>query len=503
MSAAPQMQAPQTCEDRDLEWARCEASPEYFIATYVQIKHQRRWVPFALWPAQSEALHAFSDHKKIAVLKARQNGLSWLALAYGLWRLIFRPGSTVLVLSLREEEALALVRDRLKPMFSRLPEWMRPQASSEGVKHWTLEATLDDSGNPVRSVCVALPSNRGDSYSADVVIVDEADLIPRLGTLLESVEPTIEDNPTGHLFLISRVNPDDPGSAFQRIYSHAVQGEGDWHPVFLGWRANPNRTDEWHRKRCAEALERDGSLDAVRSQYPETPEEALAPRSQNKRIPPRWMEQVTDLMEPQHFEGAPALPGLRLYVEPVPGRAYIASVDPSEGLETGDASPTQIVDKVTGEQCAVLDAHLDPTGEGPRATAALCRYYNKAPAIVERNNHGHAYIAALHRLGVQVLPGPDGKPGWNATSSSKPQGWDVAASAVREVDCIIHDRKTALQVGAIDRTTLAHPGKRKGATACDDLAQSWMLAMVARAQPGVGTAQAPEVPSIMPTLQHW
>lgn len=511
MSAAPDTLAPPaglTEEEIEHELLMCSMSPEYFIDTYVKIKHRKRWVPFKLWPEQLGALRAMFDHKKLAVLKSRQVGMTWLALAKILWRLIFRPGSAALILSLREEEALALVRMRLKPMFERLPAWMRPEAASEGVKHWTLATgedqpdveglpTLPSSGPKIYSTCVALPSNRGDSYTADDVLVDEADLIPRLSTLLESLEPTVEDNPDASLTLLSRAEKDNPESTFKTICRAAIDGESDYHLVFLSWRANPDRTQRWYTKLCASVERRDGSLDAVHSAYPATPEEALAPRSQNKRIPGAWLRLVYTERRPLELPATapPIAAGLRVYAPPIPGVRYVVGADCADG-SGGDDSAAVVARHDTGEVVAILAGQFEPKVDYPDQLRMLARWYNQAGILIERNNMGIAVVAACQKLKLKVLTGMDSKPGWlttntpNAVNASKVEMWNRAAAAVKQGDCALYDARLYHQLVAIDRKTLSHPEKSKGKRRVDDEATAFALAMAARAQP---TAKPPEV----------
>ena len=81
-----------------VEWLKCAASPAYFTTCYVWIYRASSsgvddlpaWAPFDLWPAQVRTLRRMARASRLVVLKARQLGLSWLALAYALWLMTFR-----------------------------------------------------------------------------------------------------------------------------------------------------------------------------------------------------------------------------------------------------------------------------------------------------------------------------------------------------------------------------------------------------------------------------
>src|SRR5690554_4757679 len=100
------------------EWLSCSLSVTYFVLHYVSIYNatMQAWIPFELWPAQTKVLAAMQTESKLVILKARQLGLSWLSLAYALHVLIFQSPSTVLLFSLKEGEAVELLR-RLRQMY--------------------------------------------------------------------------------------------------------------------------------------------------------------------------------------------------------------------------------------------------------------------------------------------------------------------------------------------------------------------------------------------------
>src|SRR5690606_11821483 len=161
-----------------LEWLKCSRSFGYFADTYCHIYDATAgdWVPFRLWPAQHEVARLLVDRLLVIILKARQLGLTWLVLAFALWLMLYRPAATVLLFSRRDDEAVHLLDDRLKGMYRRLPEWMHVREVLTDSGHtWQLS-----NGSEAR----AFPTTAGDSYTATLAIVDEADLVPDLGRLM-------------------------------------------------------------------------------------------------------------------------------------------------------------------------------------------------------------------------------------------------------------------------------------------------------------------------------
>lgn len=475
MTAMPLAAATERIADIASEYAACRRSFVYFVHHHVKIydKRVKRWVPFRLWPAQVRAAQDITAHLLICCLKARQLGMTWLFLAHKLWRMLYGGECAVLLFSLRDTEAIHLLDDRLKGMYRRLPGWMKARRVVKNDRHvFSLS-----NGSEAR----AFSTRSGDSYAATDVLVDEADLVPNLGELLSRCGPTIDGG--GYLGLLSRSDKTQPESLFKAIYRGAKRGENAYHPIFLPWSARPDRTSEWYARQCQDALTNFGSLDPVHEQYPATDAEALAPATLDKRIPAKWLLDVYSELAPLHLPGAPLLDGLRVYRAPDPSGSYVIGGDPAEGLKGGDDSALCVKDRATGESVAHLAGKYEPKREFPAAAAALSRYFNQAPALPERNNHGHAFIAGLEDEGVEVLCGPDGRPGWNQTAGNKADVYATYTEAVkvarRDGAHLLHDFRVYTQLSQIDRATLAHPGKRRGQTAVDDEATAEVLAQVA------------------------
>lgn len=261
------MQAPVLSQlDRSIEWHLCAKSPAYFVRNYCYIYDPgaKDWIPFDLWPFQEETLHTIHSNQLIVILKARQLGLTWLMLAYGLWLMLFHPISHILLFSLREIEAIDLASDnRLRGMYRRLPAWMRGNIShlADDKKLWKL-------GN--ESTARAFATGTGDSYQASFALVDEADLIPDLDEMLGRIKPTIDAG--GKLVLLSRVDKRAPKSPFKQIFQAARLGQNNYAPVFIPWFAHPKRDQAWYDQQVRDMI----SQDDLWEQYPATEQEALA-----------------------------------------------------------------------------------------------------------------------------------------------------------------------------------------------------------------------------------
>ena len=184
---------------------------------------------------------------------------------------------------------------------------------------------------------------------------------------------------------------------------------------------------------------------------------------------------------------------LRVYRQPDTARQYVIGVDCAEGVKGGDDSTAVVLDKLTGECVAVLAGEYEPTEHHPALITLLSRWYNAAPVLIERNNHGHAVIGSCKRHGVVCCNGLDGRAGWQTTALSKSQAYGEANAYLLEAErdgaILLHDSRLKEQLASIDRVTLKGPGKGRVAKV-DDEAMAWILAMQARRSSPIAQARS-------------
>lgn len=357
--------------------------------------------------------------------------------------------------------------ERIKGIYDRLPSWMQP-----GIKKRNTEEIQFRNGSRIRSFA----STGGRSFTANLAVVDEADHLQQsqnLETLLDAVEPTVNDG--GRLVLISTSNKDKPESHFKAIYRNAVEGKNAYTPLFLPWGARPTRDQDWYEEQKRDKFNNTGSLDSLYQEYPETVEQALAPRSLNKRIPFNWLQQCYVSMDAieipaPHFPKPPSIPKLKIYQLPFMRKKYCISGDPAEGNPTSDESSCHVIDVETGEECANLIGLFEPETFADYI-ADIAIWFNHASAMIERNNHGHAVLVVLRRRKIKIMQGHDGKPGWLSSPKGKAMLYARAASCFQHGEVTIHDFGTLTQLQSIEGNTLRAPEGQ-----FDDRADSFAMA---------------------------
>lgn len=250
-------------------------SCQYFIENFVKIEDRdaaELAVPFTLWPKQVIALLSFITNKLNIVLKARQLGLTWLALAYAIWRMVHQSGYAVVAMSKREEDAKELTR-RVGFILKYLPCTMI-QEKKTGVKWngvtWegtTLSVTINHPGKEP-SVFNSLTSaqDSGRSLTANLVILDEWAFQQWAREIWASAYPTINRPSGGQVIGLSTAKR---MTLFEEIWRKATQGVNTFARIFLPWDTDPRRTPEWYEQTKKDLA------DSYKAEYPNTPEEAF------------------------------------------------------------------------------------------------------------------------------------------------------------------------------------------------------------------------------------
>ena len=258
---------------RRAEAAYCQKHPEYFVQNYVKIEDKDApglLVPFRLWPGQKQALAAFAGHRLNVVLKARQLGLTWLALAEAARLLALEPGRTVVGLSRSEDEARELVR-RMGVILRGMPEFAAP--AGEEPPGWdgptfkvtALTVTVCWPQGPDGAFrAFASGPSVGRSFTADLVIIDEWAFQQYAHEIWASAFPVVNRPSGGRVIGLSTIRR---GTLFEELYTDPDNG---FCKIFLPWNTDPRRDAAWYRRTLA-AL----GQDRTRQEYPATPQEAL------------------------------------------------------------------------------------------------------------------------------------------------------------------------------------------------------------------------------------
>lgn len=250
----------------EAERRRADADMPYFVEAYGHVAAAVQGappIPFKLWPpvesaaercigarCQREVLEAFLAENLLVVLKARQLGLTWLALHFAYWLMARNPETPrakVLALSKKEDDATKLLR-RLRRINALLPPYMA-LAEDKDTRGSLTRYKLAGRGE-----CQSLVSNpdAARSEQADLFLWDEAAFTRNQGfeDTWTAAESTLGD--FGRAILISTGNgseevPGD-GQGFAQLFGKALVGEDGMRAIFLPDDVHPARNEEWAQR---------------------------------------------------------------------------------------------------------------------------------------------------------------------------------------------------------------------------------------------------------------
>lgn len=263
------------------KWRAAKSSCETFIQKHVKIEDrdavergEELAVPFTLWAGQLSALGTFLLVRLSIVLKARQLGLTWLALSYAAWRMVFNPGYSVVALSKREDDAKELTR-RMEFILRYLPKWMIQEKKTvapgfygpvwESTK--TTVTIYHPNGEPSSFKAETSGPDSGRSFTANLVILDEWAFQQFAEDIWSAAYPTI-NRPTGGQVIGLSTNK--RGSLFEKNCQDAIRGANNFKLIFLNVFTDPRRTHEWYEQTKIDLP------DSWMQEYPETIEQAFS-----------------------------------------------------------------------------------------------------------------------------------------------------------------------------------------------------------------------------------
>jgi hypothetical protein len=184
---------------------------------------------------------------------------------------------------------------------------------------------------------------------------------------------------------------------------------------------------------------------------------------------------------------------LEVWLKPIPGREYLAAVDPAGGGSEGDYAAIEMLDAQTGLQCAEYQGRCGLKELAERA-AALAREYNGAMLIVERNNHGAGVLAYLTDVvRYRRMYQQEGQTGWLTTALSRPRILQEVERALNEGGKSLMSARLLREMKTFVRDSRGRTGAAQGQH--DDLVMAMGIALAARAEAPAGLAVRPIAPA--------
>jgi terminase large subunit-like protein len=363
--------------------------------------------PQAGWYWQRGVLDEWLAHPLNLVLKARQIGITWLGSGYALWKLLTKPGTRALIVSINEDEAVKVV-NRLFDMFNSLPRHLQFEAKITKPTRDARPTTLIEFTFPdgrISSV-VGLPSTRraGHGEVGTLVLLDEYSRHEYARDSWKAMFPVADNG--GQILVISTANgvsneQTGEGNYFHHLFVNAE--DLGIHAQFLPWSLHPDRDEYWYTH-VAKALP---AYDRA-EQFPRSPEdafintgecwfdlEALAWYSEHHPLDPlgrlKFIPDPSGSRAKLHWSEQGQV---WVYEKPDSAREYAIGADVATGRGM-DYSSAFVIDLSRMALCAEFHGKVD-ADEFAEQLHFLGRWYGTARIAVEMGGgYGEPVIVAL------------------------------------------------------------------------------------------------------------
>jgi Terminase RNaseH-like domain len=171
---------------------------------------------------------------------------------------------------------------------------------------------------------------------------------------------------------------------------------------------------------------------------------------------------------------------LLVWLPPQPKKEYIIGVDPASGSSDGDNTCAQVIERVSGMQCAELLGHFDPRETAIRVEK-LARHYNNALVAVERNNHGHAVLATLRERYANTYENAlDKTKGLVTTTTTRPMMIQVLGDLIFDHPDLLSSARLLRECRTFLRKKDGSSGACSGAH--DDMVMAMAMALFVRSE---------------------
>lgn len=365
-----------------IEYKKCLASPTYFMKNYVKIKHPLRGtIKFDLFKFQEETLQAFHDYQFNIILKSRQMGISTLVASYSLWLMTFYKDKTILLISLKQDDAKDVVT-KVRDAYIALPTWLKIKCLEDNRLSLKFE-----NGSQIKAASTTKKSGVGQALS--LLIIDEAALIEDAEELWTSAQPTLSTGGNG----IILSTPRGVGNFFHKMWQGAeldnkdgTVGKNGFHPINLPWNLHPERNDEWRRIEG----EKQGNPKKASQEY-----DCNFLASGDNVIDLNIVEfyKKSRVKDPVEVRGIDKC--LWIWEYPDYSHTYVVSADVARG-DGEDFSACHVLD-ITGEKPTQVAEYKGTLGtkEFGNFLVVLATEYNNSLLIVERENVGWATLQQI------------------------------------------------------------------------------------------------------------
>jgi hypothetical protein len=214
---------------------KCKKSFTFFCENFCKVKHPSAGIiPFKLFEYQKKSVKIFKEKDRVIYRKCRQSGISTLTGAYALWSGMFFPNKQILIVSKRDEDAIAYLSRNVKFVYEHLPELFYEAfgdpRSASSRKHKPLLQNNDHTigffhGSSIKSLTSSKDTLR--SNAASLVIIDEAAFINEMDNMWCVSEDTLISTEDGLIEIKDILDQKSKNPEEKECFNHNLLVDSD------------------------------------------------------------------------------------------------------------------------------------------------------------------------------------------------------------------------------------------------------------------------------------
>lgn len=459
-----------------IEFGRCRRDPSYFLKKYGFIKdpvHGK--ISFELFRYQEICVNQFLTRAFNIILKSRQMGLSWLVAGYALWLCMFFEDKNVLMISIKNETAKALLR-KVKFIYDNLPEFLQVEQVDVSTNRITWI-----NGSQIQSVPTSEDAGRSESLS--LLIIDEAAFVRWMDEIWMAAYPTLSTG--GQAIILSTAN--GMGNEYHTFWEKAVEGKSLFHPIRLHWYYHPHRDLQWLKIQKA-------NMNALQFAQEIIGDFITSGNLVFDITQLRAMQEQCSTLTPLEVLYGDEIDtrqqcGLYIFEKPNPKEHYILAADVAKG-GAGDYSAAHVIKRSTGLQVAEYRTRVAVEVFNTRLLE-IGYLYNTALLAPENNNQGITTVLHAIRNGYpnfyeyeNPLNGNKTEMGFPTNTLTRPILIDKLETGIREGVAGVQGIRTVNEMMSFAWSKQGKAEAMSGKN--DDLVISYGIARYVREMSSVG-----------------
>lgn len=333
-------------------------------------------------------------------------GLSWLAMAFVVWKVLYTKNFHVYITSVGLKEVTEQM-ERIRFIWYNLPDYIKDGVELGGKGCKDNDSLIEfTNGSAIHAVASSKAAGHGSAPG--LYILDEFSRKEGDEMAWRAIKPSLGKN--SQVFIISTSN--GINNLFAKLWFGATKGENDFTPVFFSCHDHPEYSQEYLDEQKRDFA---GDLQGYNEAFPEKPEDAFLASSRSFFDIERVMEYISLCHDDKYLTENNVdmkigyididRDGNRVFLEdeagqlviwkmPVKDRMYCMGTDLAEGLIHGDWSVSVVLDPVENEVVAMFRAKIAPE-DYAFPVEQIARFYNNAWLVVEVNKNSELIMQDL------------------------------------------------------------------------------------------------------------